>query len=88
MEYWLKQYDIPLMKFSATNDSSEPEIEILWTNEAQAHLLPLDLEQTPEGLSRWLRHRTIPKNRAFVHAFLAKCSLNSNRPMNIIQVCK
>lgn len=88
MEYWLKQYDIPLLKFSATNDSSEPEIEILWKSEEYAYLLPLDLEQTPEGLSRWLRHRTIPQNRAFVHAFLAKCNLNSNRPMNIIQVCK
>ena len=88
MEYWLKQYDVPLLKFSATNDSSEPEIEILWKSEQHAYLLPLDLEQTPEGLSRWLRHRTIPKNRAFVHAFLAKCNLNSNRPMNIIQVCK
>ena len=88
MEYWLKQYDVPLLKFSATNDTSEPEIEILWKSEQHAYLLPLDLEQTPEGLSRWLRHRTIPKNRAFVHAFLAKCNLNSNRPMNIIQVCK
>lgn len=88
MEYWLKQYDIPLMKFSATTDSSEPEIEILWKSETHRYLLPLDLEQTPEGLSRWLRHRTIPRNRAFVHAFLAKCGLNSNRPMNILQVCK
>lgn len=88
MEYWLKQYDIPLMKFSATTDSSEPEIEVLWKSETNRHLLPLDLEQTPEGLSRWLRHRTIPRNRAFVHAFLAKCGLNSNRPMNILQVCK
>ena len=33
MEYWLKQYDVPLLKFSATNDSSEPEIEILWKSE-------------------------------------------------------
>ena len=43
---------------------------------------------TPEGLSRWLRHRTIPKNRAFVHDILAKSGLNLNRPLGIIDVCK
>lgn len=88
MEYWLKHYNTALLKFSASTDSNEPEIDILWKNEAQKHLLPLDLELTPEGLSKWLRRRTIPKNRAFVHAFLAKCSLSGNRPMNIIQVSK
>ena len=49
-----EQYDVPLLKFSATNNSSEPEIEILWENEERAYLLPLELKQTPEGLSWWL----------------------------------
>ena len=43
---------------------------------------------TPEGLSRWLRRRTIPKNRAYVHNLLAKCGLNLNRPLSIINICK
>ena len=43
MNYILKQFDEPLVKFSATTDTSEPEIQILWTNEDQAALLPLDL---------------------------------------------
>ena len=42
MELILKQYDIPLLRFSATNDSSTPEIEVHWINEYQRHLLPLD----------------------------------------------
>ena len=88
MEYWLKHYNTALLKFSASTDSNEPEIDILWKNETKKHLLPLDLESTPEGLSKWLRRRIIPKNRAFVHTFLAKCSLSSNRPMNIIQASK
>lgn len=88
MEYTLKQYDTPLLKFSATTDSSEPEIEILWWDAEKAHLLPLDLELTPDSLSRWLRHRTIPKNRAYVHTLLSKCGLNLNRPLNIIHICK
>ena len=48
----------------------------------------MDLTLTPEGLSRWLRRRTIPKNRAYVHNLLAKCGLNLNRPLSIINICK
>lgn len=88
MNYILKQFDEPLVKFSATTDTSEPEIQILWTNEEKAAFLPLDLTLTPDGLSRWLRRRTIPKNRAYVHSLLAKCGLSLNRPLSIISVCK
>ena len=88
MEYILKQFDTPLLKFSATTDTSEPDIQILWIDEDSRSLLPLDLTLTPEGLSRWLRRRTIPKNRAYVHNLLAKCGLNLNRPLSIINVCK
>lgn len=88
MEYFLKQFDKPLLKFSATTDTSEPEIQILWIDEESRSLLPLDLTLTPEGLSRWLRRRTIPKNRAYVHSLLAKCGLNLNRPLSIINICK
>lgn len=84
----LKQFDKPLLKFSATTDTSEPEIQILWIDEGNRSLLPLDLTLTPEGLSRWLRRRTIPKNRAYVHNLLAKCGLNLNRPLSIINICK
>lgn len=88
MEYFLKQFDKPLLKFSATTDTSEPEIQILWIDDENRSLLPLDLTLTPEGLSRWLRRRTIPKNRAYVHSLLAKCGLNLNRPLSIINICK
>ena len=88
MNYILKQFDKPLLKFSATTDTSEPEIRILWIDEGNRSLLPLDLTLTPEGLSRWLRRRTIPKNRAYVHNLLAKCGLNLNRPLSIINICK
>lgn len=88
MNYILKQFDKPLLKFSATTDTSEPEIQILWIDEGNRYLLPLDLALTPEGLSRWLRRRTIPKNRAYVHNLLAKCGLNLNRPLSIINICK
>ena len=88
MVYILKQFDTPLIKFSATENSSSPEPEILWVNEDKSFLLPKDLELNSESLNSWLRHRTIPKNRAYVHSFLSKCGLNINRPMSIISVCK
>ena len=57
MELILKQYDIPLLRFSATNDSSTPEIKVHWINEDQRHFLPLDMELSPEGISRWMRKK-------------------------------
>ena len=84
----LRHFDTPLVRFSVIEDSNTPEIQILWLNEPERGLLPLDLAPTPEGLSRWLRHRAIPKNRAFVHNFLAKCGLSANRPVGIIRASK
>ncbi len=88
MIYELRHFDTPLIRFTATEDTNEPEIEILWVNEKKRQLMPLDLEVDAEGVSRWLRNRTIPKNRAYVSSFLAKCGMSINRPMNIIKVSK
>lgn len=88
MNYELRHYNTPLLRFSATEDSSVPDINILWWDEAHRTLLPLDLRLTNEGLTKWLKQRTIPKNRAYVHNFLSKCGLNLNRPMSIIKVSK
>ena len=88
MNYELRHFDTPLIRFTATEDSSMPQITILWVNEAEEHLLPLDLSLTGDSIAKWLKSRTIPKNRAYVHNFLSKCNLNLNRPMNIIKVSK
>ena len=88
MNYELKHFDKTLVRFSATEDTNTPEIKILWKNDAKKDLFPLDLELTEEGIAKWLKHRTIPKNRAYVHNFLSKCGLNINRPMTIIKVSK
>lgn len=88
MNYELKHFDLSLVRFSTTEDTNIPEIKILWLNEEKKYLFPLDLELTAEGLAKWLKHRTIPRNRAYVHNFLSKCGLNINRPMTIIKVSK
>ena len=84
----LRHFDTPLLRFSAQTDTSEPETEILWVTEDHKNLLPLDLELSSKGLARWLRHRMIPKNRAYVNTLLSKSGLSINRPISIIQVTK
>lgn len=86
--YELRHFDTPLMRFSATEDTSVPKIRLLWHDQTRQHLLPLDLTPSEEGLSRWLRHRTIPKNRAYVQNLLSKCGLSLNRPLDVIKVSK
>lgn len=88
MTYELRHCDVSLMRFFVTEDTSTPEIKILWSNQAKRDLFPLDLERTEEGLARWLKNRTIPKNRAYVNNFLSKCGLHINRPMAILKVSK
>lgn len=88
MNYELRHFDTTLIRFSATEDRSTPKINILWQNNDSKKLFPLDLEVSGDGVARWLKHRTIPKNRAYAHNFLSKCGLNINRPFNIITKCK
>lgn len=88
MVYYLKHFDDILMKFSADADSSDPGYQILWINEDARNLLPLSLTPDEAGLERWIKRRTIPKNRAYVHNLLAKCGLSANRPMSIISVSR
>lgn len=88
MTYELRNKDLTLLKFEVISNVRDPEVRIIWYDENNISLLPLDLELTDSSLSKWLKHRTIPRNRAYVNAFLAKCGLNINRPLDIIMVSK
>lgn len=88
MNYELRYFDINLLRFSATESSDIPDVTIISVNEPARRFLPLDMELSAAGIARWLKHRTIPKNRAYVNAFLSKCGLNPNRPMNTLRVSK
>lgn len=77
-----------LLEFEATEGSDVPKIDILWVNEERNDFLPLDMEVPSEGIVRWLKIRTIPKNRAYVRNFLSKYGLSVNRSLDIIAVCK
>lgn len=88
MNYELKHFNTTLVRFSATEDTAAPDINILWVNEECRDLFPLGMELSGSGIAKWLKQRTIPKNRAYVNSFLSKCGLHINRPMNIIRVSK
>lgn len=86
--YTLKLFDTPILKFNILENLADPVIEITWVNESKKNLLPIGMEPNESGLVRWIKYRTIPKNRAFVNSFLAKCGLSANSPMDVISVCK
>ena len=88
MEYFLKLFDVDLIRFRIIENLADPVLQITWINEEKKHLFPLGMELSNKGLASWLKNRTIPKNRAYVNAFLAKCGLNANRPMDVISVCR
>jgi len=89
MIYTLRHFDTPLVRFSAEH-GAEASIRILWSDENHKELLPLDFHRqvNAERLEAWLRHRTIPRNRAYVDAILASQGLSLNRPMDIIRLSK
>lgn len=88
MEYELRHFDTVLLRFEANKDSSDPAYRIAWVNESARPLLPYGLDPTSDGIAQWVRHRAIPKNRAFVDTFLSRSGLSANRPLGIIAVCK
>ncbi len=89
MIYTLRHFDTPLVRFSAEH-GAEASIRILWADENHKELLPLDFHRQVdvERLEAWLRHRTIPRNRAYVNVILASQGLSLNRPMDVIRLSK
>lgn len=88
MGYILKLFDTELLKFEVVENLADPVVHVQWLNEEKKELLPLGMEVSDSGLATWLRHRSIPKNRAYVYDLLSKCGLSANRPMDVIAVCK
>ena len=88
MRYIVKEFDKPLLIFSADMNSSNSNLQIEKIYEEIDAFFPLNLTVSNGGLESWLKHRVIPKNRAYVDALLSKTGLSANRPLGIIAVCK
>lgn len=72
----LKHRDTEVLRF----EWLEPQgVRIVSVNESAKRFLPLDLhgEATDEGLWRWLRHRAVPKHRAYVDQFLSRLGIRN-----------
>ena len=87
-DYILKHFDRELIRFSAKDTGETPEVCISHIDQEALPLMPLGMDVTDSGLARWLKHRKIPKNRAYIHSFLAKSGLSANSTMAIIEVSK
>ena len=88
MRYTIRHFDLPLLTFEANMDSADTNLHIINVYEENRFFLPLNLTVSEDGVERWLRHRTIPKNRAYVDALLSKVGLSLNRPLGIIAANK
>ena len=88
VRYTIRHFNLPLLTFEANMDSADTGLHIIKVYEENRSFLPLNLTVSEDGVERWLRHRTIPKNRAYVDALLSKVGLTLNRPLGIIAANK
>lgn len=88
MEFVLKLFDDILLSFTAHRTLNGTEVHITSFDPSKRARLPLGMEATDSSLERWLRHRTIPANRAYVQNFLSKNGLSENDFIGILSVCK
>ena len=86
-DYCLKLFDEDLVRFSMKMEYGL-QVHILWVNEEKKHLMPIGMDLTDEGLTKWLRRRTIPKNRAYVEEILWAYKLTVNDTKDILDLCK
>lgn len=88
MIYTLMHFDTPLIVFSAEKQA-ETNIRIIEVHKESKELFPLDLAEISErGIESWIKHRSIPKNRAYVDTLLSSLGLSINRPLALISVSK
>ena len=86
MIYTLTHFDTPLIEFSAEN-KAEAGVKIIKIHDENRELFPLDLaEVSADAVESWIKHRSIPKNRAYVDTLLSTMGLSINRPFDIIRV--
>ena len=83
----LKHRDTEVLRF----DWLEPQgVRIVSVNDEALRFLPLDMhgEATDEGLWRWLKHRVVPKHRAYIEDLMARLGLDARDVRGIIRICR
>ncbi len=96
MAYVLKLKDISLLEFEMASEGRELLVEILRVNGGATSYFPLDwsyreaddLDALADSLRSWLRHRSIPSNRAYVNSFLSRMGLSEFDVAGIMKLCR
>ncbi|MGN0322812.1 MAG: XRE family transcriptional regulator [Oliverpabstia sp.] len=89
MSYYLKNFDEILIEFEIGKPGLEERVtSIIYVNEKKRNLFPAGLEVSLNGLTKWMQHRSIPKNRTYVHEILAAYGLKQGDYKGIIDICK
>lgn len=84
----IRLYDLDLLTFVVKPLTIGFTTEIVSINEEYKDLFPIDLELNDNGVKKWLKTRSIPKNRSFVKEILQSLELKQNDILGLIQVCK
>jgi len=82
----LKHRDLELLRFEWT-DLGRPHVTSV--NEAAMPFMPLDFkgEVSDASLFRWMRHRAVPKNRAYIQSFLSNLGIKPDDLRAQIEFC-
>ena len=89
MNYILKYFDKNLISFTFHSTPYNGTIvEIINIYSEHQTSFPLGLELDNISLLRWIKGRTIPKNREFVHKILMELDLNLDNIKGIIDISK
>lgn len=87
-DYILKLFDMELVHFPARNAGRTPLVHIKDVDTGALSLMPIGMDVTDRGLASWLRHRKVPRNRAYVTSFLAKFGLSENSTLAITDISR
>ena len=83
----LKHRDLEILRFEWI---SPQETKVTAVNAAAQKFLPLDMhgEPTSESLTAWIKHRTVPKNRAYIQTMLANLGFAPDDLRSQIAFCR
>ncbi|PHS40411.1 MAG: protein kinase [Sulfurovum sp.] len=87
--YILKHFDKSIVAFHFTSSAlSGSSVEVTHLYEEQSDFFPLGLQINNANLLSWIKSRTIPKNREFVHKVLMELGLSLDDLEGIVSISK
>lgn len=86
--YRLKLFDADVARFTLARDARTgarcTNIEV---DKEKRHLLPFRMAGEPASVDRWIRARTISKNRTYASRIVRQYGIHLDDPIQILDVC-